>query len=453
MSDEVDAVSTVESHRPFHHGVLLSPHAKGPDRTVSNQPSGALRGFAGIVTGSAIAQLLAIAAIPLLSRLYDPDQIARYGVLFGISSVIASFASLRLNLAIPLPSSDLDGQRLFWIAVLLPFVVLPLIGLPLLGAITVGSFGPSYDMTVDALLIATSVIIICFVTAASQLAIRVRAYRSLSRIPLIQMSGTLGAQVGLGLVGITHGLFAGSLLGRSLGVMKLTRSCNVRVEHLPDRSDVRRLIRAYWRFPLVLAPAAVVNVLGSNIVALMLPALVGYAAAGLYAMAVRVSSLPGTIIGESAGQVFLGEYSNATSQSEARRVFLLFSAALGCAGLVISTALWFLAPMVVPLVLGDKWSGTAELVKYTGVMAGAALLGSPVQHVWTVTQRALMQFAWNVIRLGSTALALWITANSGASITKTAAVLTAVTCAVYALAWFGCLYAASTPARRVASLA
>ena len=64
-------------------------------------------------------------------------------------------------------------------------------------------------------------------TAASQLAIRLRSYGVLSRIPVIQMVGTLVAQVALGAIGFSRGLFVGGLIGRSLGIVGLLRSCDV----------------------------------------------------------------------------------------------------------------------------------------------------------------------------------------------------------------------------------
>jgi O-antigen/teichoic acid export membrane protein len=178
---------------------------------------------------------------------------------------------------------------------------------------------------------------------------------------------------------------------------------------------------------------------------MMLPALFGLGAAGLYAMAIRVSALPGSIIADSAGQVFLGEFARAEGQSESLRVFLRWSGALFLMGVSISAAIWMLAPLLLPPVLGNTWSGTAELAQYTGLMAGAAVVGSPVQHVWTVRQRAVTQFAWNVIRLVAMAATIWIGARAEKPIASVTADLALVTVAVYGLSWLGCLWAAGRP--------
>src|SRR5690606_29477155 len=74
-----------------------------------------------LVGGTAGAQLITIAATPLLTRLYTPND---FGVLAVYMSVLALFtvvASLRYELAIPLPESDDDAIH---IVVLCLFITL-----------------------------------------------------------------------------------------------------------------------------------------------------------------------------------------------------------------------------------------------------------------------------------------------------------------------------------------
>lgn len=415
----------------------ISPHAQ--HRVV--------KGFLGIVSGSVIAQLLAIAAIPLLARLYTPDETAQYALLLGVSAVIASFASLRLDLAIPLPGDLSESRRLFWLAIGTSLVVVPVLGIGFALLRVTGVWQPSNVSITDAALVAVFVIILCTFTAASQLAVRVRAYGTLGRIPVLQMVGTLAAQIGMGLLGLGKGLFAGGAVGRSLGIVGLMRAGGLAPHQRPDRREARRMLREYWRFPALFAPAGVIQVLGGDIAALMLPALYGLGQAGLYAMALRISAVPGTVLTLSAGQVFLGEFARATERATALRVFFRWSLALAAMALGVAGALWVLAPVILPWFLGDQWAGTAQLAQYTGLMAAAAIFGSPVQHVWTVRQQAVMQFMWNLLRLCATAATLWIGAASGRSIFEVAAMLAGVTCAVYLVAWAGCLYAAARPGK------
>lgn len=403
-----------------------------------------LSGFLGIVTGGAIAQLLAFLALPLLARIYTPEDTAHYTLLLGLGAVMASFASLRLDLAIPIPGEIEDSRRVFWLAVLLPLVVLPITGL-LVGCVLAlsGAAWPAPFDFVDAVALAAFVMVLSTFTAASQLAIRLRSYGLLGRIPVLQMIGTLASQIALGAAGFTRGLFVGGLVGRSLGIVGLMRTCEVRREQVPSREEAGQLLRRFWRFPVIFAPASMVNVLGSNLPPLMLPALFGFGPAGLYAMALRIAGTPAAILGDSAGQVFLGEFSRANSISGSVRVFWRWSGALLVMAIALTSVVWIMAPLVLPFFLGAGWEGTAYMAQYAGIVAGAALVGSPVQHVWTVRQRGLMQFAWNVFRLAATGGAIWWSARASNSLDETVVILAWVTCAVYLVAWLGCLWAAS----------
>ncbi len=404
-----------------------------------------MRGFLGILTGSAVAQLLAFAALPLLSRLYTPSDTAHYALLLGSAAVLLSFASLRLELAIPIPKSTDDSRGLFWLAVLAPLIVLPFTGL-LAGILSLTGVwhAGGLDWT-DFLAIATFVAIAGLYSAGGQLAIRLRSYGLLGRIPVIQMLGTLVAQIALGAFGFSRGLFLGGLVGRSLGIAGLLRSCDVRIAQAPGRSGARSLLKEYWRFPVIFAPANLVNVLGATLAALMLPSLFGFGPAGLYAMADRIAGVPVTVLSQSAGQVFLGEFARASSLHASRKAYFRWSAALLLMAVTVASVIWVLAPLVLPWILGDEWSGTAKLAQYAGVMAGAAIFGSPVQNVWTVRQRGLMQFSWNLVRLGANATVILGGARAGHSLADVVAILAITTVAVYVLAWLGCLWAASRP--------
>ena len=301
-------------------------------------PGRVVKGFVGILTGSALAQLLAILAIPLLSRLYTPSDTAHYALLLGIGAVLASFASLRLDLAIPIPRKTEDSRSLFWLAAIAPLFVLPSVGLIASLLHFTGVWSTEDLNWTDYLAIATFVAVLSVYTAASQLAIRLRSYGLLSRIPIIQMTGTLVAQVALGAVGVSRGLFIGGLIGRSMGIVRLVRSCGVQVAQVPGRPGAVRLLKEYWRFPVIFAPASFVEALGWNLAAVMLPSLFGFGPAGLYAMAVRVSGVPVGVMTRSASQVFLGEFARMTTRASSVRVFLRWSAALLIMAVAVTSA-------------------------------------------------------------------------------------------------------------------
>jgi hypothetical protein len=328
-------------------------------------------------------------------------------------------------------------------AVIAPAFVLPLTtGAALIALGVDGLSAPGLHLDwLDVTLVWLFVFVLVAFTAASQLAIRRRDYRALGRIPPIQMVATLAGQILLGIAGFGRGLFLGAVAGRSLGIIGLARAAGIRRSDWPHRAAATSLARRFWRFPVMFAPAALVNTLGLYAPALMMPALFGLGPAGLWAMAYRLAVAPSAVLTQATGQVFLGEFARTTSPSQAVRVFLRWSALLLCLGVLTSVVIWA-AAQTLPWLLGEAWAGTEQLAISAGVMAGAAIIGSPVQAVWTVRQWGLAQFSWNVLRLIASAGVLWWAAENNYSIEGAAQLLAITTCLTYAIGWLGCLWAA-----------
>lgn len=402
------------------------------------------RGLAAIVGGSSFAQLLAFAALPVLSRLYNPEETAFYTLLLSVGLVAFSVSTFRLELAIPIPGDERDSLHLFWMATLAPALVLPVV--TLLG-ILVMELAPTGKVPgvgpIDFASVWAFVFVLAAFSAGSQLAIRQTRYGLLGRIPVWQMIATLAAQVGLGLAGIGRGLFLGGVFGRFFGVLGLARGCGVTARSWPSRSQARTLLIRYWRFPLLFTPAALVNTVGLYVPSLMLPILYGLGPSGLYAMAFRIAIAPSAVFTQAARQVFLGEFARTSTRRDALHIYLRWSALLIAIAVVLVAGMWLVAPAL-PTILGSEWSGTEELARYAGVIAGAALVGSPVQGVWAIRQRGLAQFAWDVLRLIATAGTIWGLAQGGFSLATTVKGLALVTCATYAVSWLGCLVTAAT---------
>src|SRR5690606_24663663 len=78
--------------------------------TLRNKPFAAA--VAKLVSGTLGAQLIGIAALPVLSRLYTPSDFKALAVYTAIVSILSVVACLRFDFAIPLPKSDFSAANL-----------------------------------------------------------------------------------------------------------------------------------------------------------------------------------------------------------------------------------------------------------------------------------------------------------------------------------------------------
>ena len=89
-----------------------------------------VRNIAIVASGQAFAQGLAVAASPILTRLYHPDAFGAFGILLSLAALGVVLAGLRYELAIVLLKDDGAASNLLvlsWLLVLFPFVVLVLL--------------------------------------------------------------------------------------------------------------------------------------------------------------------------------------------------------------------------------------------------------------------------------------------------------------------------------------
>ena len=72
-----------------------------------------------LVSGTAVAQIIKLAASPILTRLYDPGAFGLLGLFAAAASIIGVVSAWKYELAIVLPESDVEAVSVFTLASLL----------------------------------------------------------------------------------------------------------------------------------------------------------------------------------------------------------------------------------------------------------------------------------------------------------------------------------------------
>ena len=185
-----------------------------------------VRGVAVLVSGTVGAQALMVLAAPLLTRLYTPQDFGLLAVFVGLLSIVAVTASLRYELAIPLPSDEREAAALLVLSLSSVLVVAALSAIPVFfyrNAIAGLLNTPALADYLDLVPLGT-----LFVGAFNVLnvwAIRVKAFTPLAKTKFSQSVAAVGIQVGgasLGPVALLLGQVAGQAAGSlSLGLRVL----------------------------------------------------------------------------------------------------------------------------------------------------------------------------------------------------------------------------------------
>ena len=297
--------------------------------------AGFVRSVLIVAGGTAAAQLIAVAASPILSRVYSPKDYGVFGVYTSLVAIAAVASSLSYHQAIPLPEREHDAGCIVKLALRLVLAAAMGVGVTmwLAGGGLVETLGMP-DLRRYLWLMPFGVLAAGTFEILTQWTIRRRRFSDITRAAVCQSVGQSGTQVAAGLIAASPlGLLAGQVVGQATSVaMLISRLTAEDRQYLKTRThgEIAEAARRYRSFALYGTPASLMNAVGANAPSLVLSALFGGAVTGMFILASRVLLMPVTLLSKSSAQVFLSRAATAlragTLPDETRALFERLSA-------------------------------------------------------------------------------------------------------------------------------
>ncbi len=368
-------------------------------------PGGFRRSVAVLASGTALGQGLLVLVSPILTRLYSPDDIGVWAVYGSMLSIVAVVATLRYELAIPLPKDDAAAANLLAVA------LVALAGMGLLVAIVVRLAGSRLCLLLSApalepqlWLLPGSLLALGVFQALNYWALRRRSFAAVAGTKLGQSLGQALAQVVLGLLRSGPlGLLVADVVGRACSASSLAalvwRQDRVSLRQT-SLQDMRAVAVRYRRFPLLSSTAALLNVVGAQLPLLLMASLYGMVVMGWLSLAQRVLVVPLNLIASSAAQVYVGEAAKArrTQSDQLPRLFTRMFWGMLLVTLVYVALLALSAPTLFPLVFGASWNESAAYVRILAAMVVLQNVASPLSGTLDVLERQDLNLANEVVR-------------------------------------------------------
>ncbi|RAH38217.1 lipopolysaccharide biosynthesis protein [Halomonas sp. SL1] len=372
------------------------------------------RSVSVLVGGTAGAQLLMVLASPLLTRLYTPDDFGLLAVYAGLLGVLAVIASLRYELAIPLPESDQDAASIVVLSLLAVLgVTLTTAILVLMGGDSIASVLGVPKLAGLLWLLPLGVLLQGCYKVFNYWAIRTKQFPLIAKTRLRQALATLAIQ----LVGAKAGsvsLLGGQATGQGVGSITLARSALKRPElrHWRCR-DVWHSAKRYRDFPLFSTWGGFFNSVGQQLPPLLFASLFGAGAAGLYALAHRVLTMPMSIVGQAVGNVFFS--SAAEAYREGRLGPLVSSVHEKLAQIAMPPALVLIVigPDLFTLVFGEQWRSAGDFARWMAPWLYMVFITSPLSTLFSVMEKQTQGLLFQVILLLARVVAITLGAWQG----------------------------------------
>jgi O-antigen/teichoic acid export membrane protein len=389
---------------------------------IGKQLSGFWRQVLTLSSGTVLAQLLVLAATPVLTRLYEPEAFALLGAYLGATLVLTVIANGGYELAIMLPGEEGDAHRLFQLCVLLSLLAAG--AMALLGAL--GATWLLEQVKLPELLgwhylLPLSMLMEGVGQALYQLLNRRQAYRLLAGSRLARALAQLLLSLSWGFwSGDFQGLLAGLLAGQGAGLAFLLWGYAQKVEKTPFvLSAIFHSARQYRDFPLFAVLSNGLNTAGKQLPFFFLPALfplnsLGKTMSGHFQQTQKLLSLPIGWLGVSLGSVFYEKASKAEKEGGealwqlswrmARTLFLL--------GLGPSLVVMLFGPQLFGWVLGEAWTEAGYYARWLMPWFFLTFMAVPLSYLVDVKRKLGIYLLFNLLLFVGQLLAL----NGGASL-------------------------------------
>ncbi len=339
--------------------------------------------------GAAAGQAVVVLASPILTRLYSPEDFGVLAVFASMLSILGIVASLRYQLAIPLPKSDVEAASvtaLSAVVVTCMAMLAAAIAIPLRQTISESLNTP---LLADYMgLLPLGLWLMGMYEVLNYWAIRKKAFGTIAQTKLTQSIGMIGVQIG----GYTLGpiaLLIGRIVGHAAGLAKLGATlkkdgnCFTEVR----TSGIKKVLKRYRSFPLVSTWSGLSSAGGSQLPPIMIAIIIGPASAGLYALTHRVLSLPVGVISKSMGDVFYGEAIEAKSNGVLGHLVADIYSKMVAASLPIAILLFVSAPEVFPVLFGENWAQAGELASWMSFWIFFQFVTTPPGRVFLILER------------------------------------------------------------------
>lgn len=262
-----------------------------------------------LVTGTLGGRLITLGAMPLVTRLYSPEDFSLLAVYLGTVSIVGAVTCLRFDVAVPVADNDEDAGHLLILALIAALVVsaLSLAAALLAPAETAALLGQPV-LAPWLWLVSLGILFSGAYAALQSWATRARRFSSIAVTRVTQAVIGVSTTLTLGWAGVApFGLMLGNMLNLSAGGLRLGLEA-LRQDRTALAGVTRRSLAAafarYRRFPLYSAPEALANLAGTQVPILLVASIAGKEA-GFLLLAQMAMAAPMTLLGSSISLVYV----------------------------------------------------------------------------------------------------------------------------------------------------
>ena len=362
-----------------------------------------------ILTGSAIAQFFNFAALPLLAKVYTPEDIAKIGLAFSFINFLTVLSFLRFELAIISTKDESDVKRIFHLCLILMLITIPIFSMVLYGLISSNSYGFGYfNGLLKITLIILTLMFAAFVLVFRNAAIFFQQYTWVSTGTVIQQISTITLQILFGLIHADFiSLIAGECLARLATSFYFFKKLSDKLRIKFSKSSLTAIFKKNKKFAIYSTPSSFIDSASGNLMIPFLFSIFTPIEVGCYALIQEISSFPISALSRAIGDVFHERLSKLDQNH--RSFFFKFSKYLFLIAFIYCCTLFVFYNFFFSHFFSSKWSISIKLGIITIPWFYLQMSVGTLSRALTVFNKQDLKFYYDITLIAFTFVVFLIT--------------------------------------------
>jgi O-antigen/teichoic acid export membrane protein len=359
-----------------------------------------------LATGEVIGKMIGIAIIPVLTRIYSPEDFGVLSVFTAVVSILAPIMTFRYVLAIPLPKTDAMAFNIFAVSLFFIMVMTTILSLILY------SFHSEILTAIDQKeiiqywwLVPLGVFIVSLYELLVYWATRKKQFSIISKSLIYQNLIGSTAKVVMGLMDLKSlGLLCGHILQHGTGGSRLVQIMRAPYLHYKSRVNLKNIffvINYYRQFPIYRLPSQFILLLSSQLPILYVVYKYGTELGGQFGLALMVLGLPVQVLSQTIGRVYYAEIAGIGPKRPliildltsvvVKRLFFI--------GVVPVSILFVFGTQIFDFCFGEHWLEAGSFASDMALYLFFQLIVTPIVNIFSVFNKHVLFLLVNIFRL------------------------------------------------------
>ena len=375
------------------------------------------KSLATLVSGKALGQAVTFVALPILTRIYTPEDFGLATIFIALSTTLSVPLSGGYDYPVMLPESSRESRALVRLSSQIAFLLVIL--LALLGIFV----GPVYAYAQEFAWshvwqwgLPVSLMLEGFKKPLRIYANRLKRYKDLAMAKFMRSSFQAGVALIWGWqVGTYEGLILAFIAGQFGAFLVLVRvyfptDFFSRIHEVELKNIA--LVKKYANFPKFAIPTTFLNTASKQLPFFLIPILFidGMGVNGLFSKTDQIMLVPIDLVSMSVGNVFFEQGSSAwrEGRSALRSVTKNTFFRLALLGLIPYIALLFFGPELFSLVLGEAWERSGYFAQWMAPSMYLLFIATPLTFLVDIRQKLRVFMGISIVLFALRAGAIWL---------------------------------------------